>query len=466
MLIPDTNVIGTEVRYAPTGGASTAAGMVLLANYIQGITSDVAIVGTPNTTPYGSLQEALGSISIKTSIPPIHQLIVTQASLSFPIDIADTGIAEASFDLSNPFTASINLQDLVANATYDTFYLGQINQQPLNPEISAPGHKNITSRKVPFELTDDPKFLINFLIAVAKANGVDLGILLPEFEYVLSEVSTATSVTSKVNTGKETCTPTGTTKLVQNIILAAVKNLKTDLGIQSVVALDDFVTPLNFAQNGVPTVLDDSVLYLTGLLGRTIVSHIVDQAELTFSGGNVTDITDNGFKVALTGSLLNAGPFDALIEVRLASLAAASAPLLTHFSTVPRRCRRPLRRQQDRQHRPSADLLGRRFGRSRLQDDRNPHDHRPGRFHQLRELPPQQPEVSLSASPEVVFAAADTPCPVFAASPGSSRPPRCRSTLCRRSSRTLPSPRTSPSKRSTSCRVVRLAVRSSSRFLL
>ncbi|BGP00846.1 hypothetical protein RTBOTA2_002159 [Rhodotorula toruloides] len=314
LLIPDTNVLGTEVRYAPTGGASTAAGMVLLANYIQGITSNVAIAGTPDTTPYGSLQEALGSIKIQTSIPPIHQLLVTKASLSFPIDIADTGIAEASFDLSNPFTASINLQALVANATYDTFYLGQINQQPLNPEISAPGHKNITSRKVPFELTDDPKFLINFLIAVAKANGVDLGILLPEFQYVLSEASTATSVTSKVNTGKETCTPTGTTKEVQNIILAAVKNLKTDLGIQSTVALDDFVTPLNFAQNGVPTVLDDSVLYLTGLLGRTIVSHIVDQAELTFSGGNVTDITDNGFKVALTGSLLNAGPFDALIE--------------------------------------------------------------------------------------------------------------------------------------------------------
>ncbi|BGP22157.1 pre-rRNA processing protein [Rhodotorula toruloides] len=314
LLIPDTNVLGTEVRYAPTGGASTAAGMVLLANYIQGITSNVAIAGTPNTTPYGSLQEALGSIKIQTSIPPIHQLLVTKASLSFPIDIADTGIAEASFDLSNPFTASINLQALVANATYDTFYLGQINQQPLKPEISAPGHKNITSRKVPFELTDDPKFLINFLIAVAKANGVDLGILLPEFQYVLSEASTATSVTSQVNTGKETCTPTGTTKEVQNIILAAVKNLKTDLGIQSTVALDEFVTPLNFAQNGVPTVLDDSVLYLTGLLGRTIVSHIVDQAELTFSGGNVTDITDNGFKVALTGSLLNAGPFDALIQ--------------------------------------------------------------------------------------------------------------------------------------------------------
>ncbi|GAA5914535.1 uncharacterized protein JCM6883_003197 [Sporobolomyces salmoneus] len=314
LLIPDENLLGTSVHYQPEGGAATAAGELLLENYIQNIVSDVAIVGTPNTTPYGSLSEALGKISINTQIPPINQLLVTSATLSFPIDIADTGIAEAKFTLSNPFTASINLQTLVANATYDTFYLGQINQQPLDPVISAGGHKNITSRELPFELTDDPKFLINFLIAVARANNVDLGILRQPFEFVLSQASTETSVTSKVNQGKETCTPTGTTKQVQQIILAAVANLKTDLGIQSQLALDDYVVDLTFAQRGVPTYLDDSVLYLTGLLGRTIVQNIVEGAVLAFTGGNVTDITDSGFKVALTGSLTNAGPFDALIS--------------------------------------------------------------------------------------------------------------------------------------------------------
>ncbi|GAA5897781.1 hypothetical protein JCM8208_000260 [Rhodotorula glutinis] len=313
LLIPDENLLGTEVRYMPQGGA-VAVGKVLLENFIQGIVSDVAIVGTPNTTPYGSLQKALGTISIQTSIPPIYQLLITKASLSFPVDIADTGIAEASFDLSNPFTASINLQGVVARATYQTFYLGQINQPTLDPEISAAGGKNITSRKLPFELTDDPKFLINFLIAVAQANGVDLGILLPEFQYVLSLPSTDTAVTSEVNPDRETCAPTGTTKEVQNIILAAVKNLKTDLNISATVALDEYVTPLDFQQRGVPTVLDDSVLYLTGLLGRTIVARIVDQVQLTFSGGFVSDITDAGFKVALKGSLTDAGPFDALIE--------------------------------------------------------------------------------------------------------------------------------------------------------
>lgn len=109
-----------------------------------------------------------------------------------------------------------------------------------------------------------------------------------------------------------------------------MKNLKTDLFIQTTLSLDDYVTNLNFAQLNIPTVLDDSVcvnpssylrrlrflktnhfdsshsLYLTGLLGKKIVSNIVDQSTLSFSGGLVSNVTDNGFTVALQGSLLNA----------------------------------------------------------------------------------------------------------------------------------------------------------------
>ena len=104
---------------------------------------------------------------------------------------------------------------------------------------------------------------------------------------------------------------------MQNIIIAAVKNLKTDLVIQSVVKLDDYQTPLDFVQRDVATVLDpNSVLYLTTILGPTIVSSIVDGTVLSFTSGQVYQITDSGFKVDLVGSLANAGPFDALIEVR------------------------------------------------------------------------------------------------------------------------------------------------------
>lgn len=117
-----------------------------------------------------------------------------------------------------------------------------------------------------------------------------------------------------MNLEPETCTPTGSTKSVDAIILAAVANLKTNLTIQGVTKLDDFLTPLDFSQYNVPTVLDSSVLYLTGILGPPLVAHIVDGSVLAFSSGLVTQVTDKGFTATLKGSLLNAGPFDALIE--------------------------------------------------------------------------------------------------------------------------------------------------------
>lgn len=122
---------------------------VLLENYVQGIASDTLIVGTDDTTPIASLKEALKTIQLATTIPPLEQLLVTQANLDFPIDVSTTGIAEATFSLDNPFTASINLVDVTANASFQGIGLGQIKVKNLNPTISAAGHEAIVSRTLP-----------------------------------------------------------------------------------------------------------------------------------------------------------------------------------------------------------------------------------------------------------------------------------------------------------------------------
>ena len=44
---------------------------------------------------------------------------------------------------------------------------------------------------------------------------------------------------------------------------------RTNLSIQAITRLDEYQTPLNFVQYNVPTVLDDTVLYLTTILGKT-----------------------------------------------------------------------------------------------------------------------------------------------------------------------------------------------------
>jgi hypothetical protein len=53
---------------------------------------------------------------------------------------------------------------------------------------------------------------------------------------------------------------------------------------------------------------------LAGIIGKRIVAHIVEEAVLSFSSGFISNVTDSGFSAALKGSLLNVGPFDALIE--------------------------------------------------------------------------------------------------------------------------------------------------------
>lgn len=55
--------------------------------------------------------------------------LVRRASLTFPKNILDTGIANTNFDLANPFTASLNLLSVHANAIYPQpeLMLGRIN---------------------------------------------------------------------------------------------------------------------------------------------------------------------------------------------------------------------------------------------------------------------------------------------------------------------------------------------------
>ena len=142
VLVPGANLVPTAVHYAPSGSSQLASGQVLLENFIQvfhtlylpnrclfvadmsrglkGITSDTIIIGSTDTTvgphhfshsviqtltpfnsqPIASLKEALSTIKLGTSIPPLKGNLVTQANLAFPLNIADTGIADATITLA------------------------------------------------------------------------------------------------------------------------------------------------------------------------------------------------------------------------------------------------------------------------------------------------------------------------------------------------------------------------------
>ncbi|CDR88214.1 uncharacterized protein SPSC_03875 [Sporisorium scitamineum] len=313
VLVPGTNVVPTQVLYSPQGADNVRAGQTLLENYVQGIVSNTIIQGTTSTTPIESLKQALSGIRLSADIPPLRQLLITVARLRIPPNIAQTGIAQANFDLRNPFTASINLLKVKADASFQGLFLGEINQDLSSNPISAPGHTTITSRFLPFNFNLDPKNLIRFVQAAAAARGVDLGPLPPLFAQVLAQASTQTTVSPYPDFQSTGCV-SGNQFDVLGAILRTLEGLTTRLDVQSSDKLDDYFTNLNFVQQPVPTETDRTALYLLGPAGAPIVQNIVNEAVLTVDIANITSVTNSGFDVSLSGSLTGTGPFDALIE--------------------------------------------------------------------------------------------------------------------------------------------------------
>ncbi|KAF8314052.1 hypothetical protein DL93DRAFT_2167525 [Clavulina sp. PMI_390] len=314
-IVPGSAEYPTQVRYEPSGGAATASGTVLLENYISGIDTTIAIEGQKSTTNIASLQPALESIALSAVIPAINATLITQTNIEFPPDVANTKKATTTFGLANPFTASINLNTVVANATYNTgsatLLVATINDKFSSP-ISASGHSTITSPSIAIGFNTDPLTIIELLYAQATINKVDLGPLIELFGIVIANPNYKTTVISKADSTVK-CS-SGQQFDVDGAILAALKNLYINLDVTSSLHLDDYGVTLSFAQNHVPAITDSTALYLIGAVAPPIVQTLVNNASLTFSQANISSITNNGFALSLAGSLLNAGPLDAYIS--------------------------------------------------------------------------------------------------------------------------------------------------------
>ncbi|KAJ3868577.1 hypothetical protein EV359DRAFT_77557 [Lentinula novae-zelandiae] len=312
VIVPGTTIYAIDVQFSPQGDA-VPAGQTLLENYLQGVNSNTSIVGSTSSTPIHSLQEAMSEISLSpVTIPALNQSLISSASLTFPTDIVSTGIAEATFSLANPFTASINLLTVDASATYQNITLGTISVGETSNPIHADGHRNITSPSLPFNFNLDPVSIVELLQAGAQANGVNLGPLIDIFEFIIDNPNFNPPVNSTVDTSSPTCV-SGNQFDVDTAILDSLKNLKIDLAVQSSVKLDDYATNLAFAQHGVDAITDSTALYLIGAVAGPVAQQFVDNAELSFNQANISDISNEGFSLTLKGSLTNTGPLDALI---------------------------------------------------------------------------------------------------------------------------------------------------------
>ncbi|KAJ7209536.1 hypothetical protein GGX14DRAFT_451849 [Mycena pura] len=312
-ILPGQMTYSIDVHYSPSGPAAQAAGQKLLENFLQGIDSDTVISGSTDSTPISSLKTALSEIRLSpVTIPAIHQNLIQSTTIEFPTDIVNTALAQASFTLANPFTASINLLRFASNVTFQNLTLGTIDADFTANPIHADSHSSVTSPALPMNFNLNPLVIIGLLSTLAQQNNVDLGPLVDLFQFILDNPGIKTTVITTVDTSAPTCV-SGHQFDFDGAILSTLKNLKVDLGIDSSVRLDDFVTPLSFAQHSIPVATDKSALFLIGAVSGPITQHLVDGAILAFTQVNITNISEDGFDLSLDGSLTNIGPLDALI---------------------------------------------------------------------------------------------------------------------------------------------------------
>ena len=170
--------------------------MQTLDDFVGGSDVEVVISGFSQSTAVGSLLEAFESLNITATLPALKANLLNSASLEvLPTTGHADDVAHATVSLANPFTASINLLEVNAVATFGNLTLGRINHVDRSSSpIHADGHTNITSPTLPFEFNLDPVSIIKLLFTGAQNNHVDLGPLPSVFQIVLANPGAKTGV--------------------------------------------------------------------------------------------------------------------------------------------------------------------------------------------------------------------------------------------------------------------------------
>lgn len=315
-LIPGDNKVSTAIYYQPVGQANLQSGQLLLENYIQNVTSAVTVAGDTLSTAIDSLKQALGGIVLNSNLPALDQLIIASTKLEVPSDVAERhGLSSALVTINNPFTASLHILQVQAQAIYQGITIGNINQDLSASRniISAPGRAVTQSQSIPINLTDDPKTLILFLQAAAAAASVSLGPLPPFLQLVLDMPDTSTVITSVHDPDVPPCHSEGVFDAL-GAIRDLLKPLEVTLELQTTTKIDEYQTQLNFVQKPVPVITDESALNLVGIVAAPLLQILIDQATLSVSVANATSLTNEGFHLSLQGNLQAKIPVDAYIE--------------------------------------------------------------------------------------------------------------------------------------------------------
>lgn len=284
---------------------SSSTGQQLLSTFVMGQDNSVGISGYDHSTSIASLADALGAISLTTTLPGLKTPLIQYAKLFVMNDTTQTSIVHVQVGIANPFTANITITSVKSAASYHGMPIGNIDQ-PMNPPFNVPGHATANSSDLDMRMNLEPSAVALLLRDLAVRSQMDTR--------PLDALLTMGGFHIK---GQEQVNPDPALFQGFNIssyVMQAMQALAVDLQLESGLTIGAYDDLLRFAQNNVPILTDASVTRLIPVVGLPIVQQIVDGAKLEFSSVTLSEPTDTGFHLQLAGSLSNTGPMAANIS--------------------------------------------------------------------------------------------------------------------------------------------------------
>ncbi|KAL1919985.1 uncharacterized protein VTP21DRAFT_1131 [Calcarisporiella thermophila] len=152
-------------------GDSAAAGEKALENFLEGITSDMLVVGSKDSTPIESLKDGLDTLRIPAAVPGVTEKLIRNATAVASIDAIIDKKTNSTVVLYNPIDTAFTITHMKANITYQNGPLGEVDQ---DTNMTIPSHQEQKSQILETKLTAPDEVLIDILNNHPEGIEVDL----------------------------------------------------------------------------------------------------------------------------------------------------------------------------------------------------------------------------------------------------------------------------------------------------
>ncbi|KAI9463679.1 hypothetical protein BJY52DRAFT_1404720 [Lactarius psammicola] len=302
------NSIAATSSFSPN---NSPEGQQVLNNFVGKKDSVIAIAGYDGSTKIPSLLQAFETINLNVTLPGLKTNLLSTAALTvLPTTGHENNITHVSVALVNPFTAGLLITGIRSTVSTHGISLGTIET---STNFTSTGKSTVTSPNLDLDLNMDPAalFTVTRLCAVAAGLGteqLDAIVQLGGYQYLQVTGGNSSGATKR----RRDNLFTGFN--LPNFVDTAFKQLQSDVQLEADLQIGDYKTTLQYTQPSIPTSTDQTLNLLLPILAQPIVQKIVSGSILGVNNVLITDPIANSFGTKLSGSITQAGPFDAEIS--------------------------------------------------------------------------------------------------------------------------------------------------------